>query len=130
MTKTVEEMQEILWEADQILKRAKEIVSDAPYFTYVAQEEHASIIIDDGEATIYWPEASSGYYDSCSIETQSRSFPSELLLMDDEQFVAWKSKERAKYNEAQKARTIAAVVEREREERAAYERLKAKFGKK
>lgn len=125
------EMQQALYEASQILERAISIVADAPFFTYVCEKDHASIVIDGETAILFWPEANSGYYNSCSIEAQSRSFPAVLLLMNAEQIAAWKIEERAKYDAEQKAKkerqAAADAIRREQNEREVYAALKAKF---
>jgi hypothetical protein len=50
------------------------------------------------------PDKHAGYYDSCSIETQSVTFPAELLLMSIDEIRVWKIEERKKYDAEQKAK--------------------------
>jgi hypothetical protein len=131
MTKTTDDLQGLLYEASQILERAKLITGDAPFFMY-CDDDFAEILIDGESACLRWPEAHSGYYDSCSIEVQSCSFPSALLLMSVEEIKTWKIEQRKIYDAEQKAKK-----EREARERAANQTaqelhtlaaLKAKYG--
>jgi len=94
---------QILYEANQILDRAKIITVDAPFWMGAEREEFAKIVIDGDKATLSWPEVESGYYNSCSIEIQSVTFPSELLLMSIDEIKVWKKDQRAKYDAEQKA---------------------------
>jgi hypothetical protein len=131
MTKTTDDLQGLLYEAGQILDRAKLITGDAPFWM-ICDDDFAEILIDGESACLRWPEAHSGYYDSCSIEVQSCTFPSALLLMSIDEIKAWKVEQRKLYDAEQKEKK-----EREAQQRAADQTanelrtlaaLKAKYG--
>jgi hypothetical protein len=55
-------LQDTLYEAAQILERARLIVSGAPFWQSADDEEFAKIVIDGEKATLFWPEVHSGYH--------------------------------------------------------------------
>lgn len=127
-----DELQNSLYEADQILQRACLLTEGAPFWMLCYDKTFAKVLVDGETATLSWPEVQSGYYDSCSIEEQSASFPSELLLMSIDEINAWKIEQRKKYDADQKAKD-----EREAKDRAERQTalelqtlaaLKAKYG--
>jgi hypothetical protein len=131
MTKTIADLQNTLSDAARILERAKMITEGAPFWM-ICDDDFAEILIDGEGACLRWPEAHSGYYDSCSIEAQSCSFPAALLLMSVDEIKAWKVEQRSIYDAEQKAKN-----EREAQQRAADQTanelrtlaaLKAKYG--
>lgn len=111
-------MQDTLYDAYQIVERAK-LITDGPPFWMCCDDDFAEVIINGAQATLRWPEAHSGYYDSCSIEVQTVSFPSELLLMSVDEIKKWKIEQREKYDADQQAKK-----EREALVRAENTRLK------
>lgn len=115
MTK-VGKLQDTLYEAHLILERACLISEGAPF--WMRADDFAQIVIDGETATLSWPEARSGYYESCDIECQSVTFPSELLLMSVEEIAVWKIGQRKQYDTEQQ-------VKQERETRERAERQTA-----
>lgn len=112
---------------DWLISRACEITSDAPYWSTVYNEQYARMSIDGETAEIVWPEAESDYGDGCTIGHNAVRFPARLLLMSDAELAAWKTEQRAIYDREQEEKKVAAARAREAHERAAYERLRAKF---
>lgn len=131
MSKT-DKLQTILYEADQILGRAKLITGNAPFFMYVGEPEYAKLVIDGETAELFWPESESGYYNSCSIERQRVQFPSELLLMSVEEIATWKADQRRIYDAEQKAKNVRETKQRAEHQTAmelqTLAALKAKYG--
>lgn len=93
---SVEKLQEIIDEADQILDRAVLITGDAPFYMQ-ADDEYAKLEIDGNKATLSWPEHTSDYYGGGYLERQSVTFPSELLLMSTDEIGVWKAEELRKH---------------------------------
>jgi parvulin-like peptidyl-prolyl isomerase len=116
---------------DELIARARLILSEAPYFTYIPEEQYVRLSIEDDMAVLVWPESHSGYYDSCSIEEQSKDFPLELLRMTTAEITIWSAKQRHIYDENQKveaARQAKVRAEQtRRNELAALAALKAKY---
>lgn len=112
---------------DWLISRACEIAEGAPYWSSVYDEKYARISIDGETAKLIWPEAESDYGDSCTIGHNAVSFPARLLLMSDNELAAWKVEQRAIYDRKQEEKKMAVARDREAQERAAYERLRAKF---
>lgn len=125
------DLQATLYEADQILKRAKRITESAPFWMSAADSEFAQVAIDGETAVLSWPEAQSGYYDSCSVEAQSVKFPTKLLLMSMDEIGVWQIEERKKYDAEQAEKKARLLVERAREQTAlelsTLAKLKAKY---
>lgn len=113
----MEHIKRTLEEADHILQCARLITEGAPFWMR-ADDTFASITIQGDVAELSWPEAESGYYNSCSIESQRVTFPAELLLMTVDQIGTWKIEQRAKYDAEQKE-------QKERNAREAAERQTA-----
>lgn len=131
-TSDIASLENTLVAAEQIIGRAFRI-TEGPPFNMAAEEEFAGIEIDGDKATLFWPEYEDGYYaGDGSMQRQSVSFPSRLLLMSLEEIATWKAAEQAKHDAKQKA--VREVEERKRaeqqtaHEKAVYEMLKAKFG--
>lgn len=129
--KTIEELLEVVSANDELIERAKLILDGAPYFTYIPEEQYVRLRINGGEAILVWPESHSGYYDSCSIEEQSKGFPVELLLMTRPEIEFWTAEQKRIYDDAQriwkeqKARTDA--ENRRQNELNTLAALKAKY---
>ncbi len=83
---------------------------------------------DKGEAWVVYPTCGMSYGD-CSLESDTTStFPANLLAASDEDIEAWK-KERDRIAQIkQQAWYAAKQAEREEQERATFEMLKAKYG--
>ena len=116
---------------DELLKRALAIVSGPPSQAYVDDDDgrFAFINIEGLTATLRWPAVED--YETGIIREQHREFPADLLFLDDTAFLAWKFKAKAAAEHAEWKRlkaAAAAETERfEREQRALYEQLKAKY---
>lgn len=68
--------------------------------TSVVYEEFSRLSIRGDMAIIEWPEPSSGYYNSCDIETQNAKFPAYLLEASEAEVEAWKEEQRLLAEEA------------------------------
>jgi hypothetical protein len=83
------------------------------------------------KATLVWPEAHSGYYDSCSIEEQTKDFPANLLLMDEDAIKVWSAEQKRIYEAQQKAQQELQARQRAERQRAVelqtLAALKAKY---
>lgn len=110
------------------LTRAKAVVSGAPFWKSIDNEDFARLEVDGRQATLWWLDISSGYYGSWETDSLSVSFDASLLTMPEKDFVAWKAEERAKYDVHAEAERRVALERREAQERASYEALKRKFG--
>lgn len=111
---------------DKLIDRACDIAS-VGFSMHCDNEEFAHLSIEGDTATLSWPEAHSGYYNSCSIETQSAKFPAALLDLSADDYVVWQKSEHAK-REAKAAEEVrqrdALMVMREK---AALAALKQKY---
>lgn len=118
-------------EADHILERARLISEGAPYWMN-SDDDFSKLSIEGEEAVLYWPEAESGYYNSCSIERQSVRFPAALLLMTVEEIGVWKVEQRRLYDANQKAKAERDAKARAEQQTAmelqTLAALKAKYG--
>lgn len=113
MTKTIVDLSQTLLDGFEILEKARAITHGAPFFMR-CDEDFGEVSIDGDTALLQWPEVCSGYYNDCSIETQSVSFPANLLLMTMDEIKAWK--------EAEVAKHCAEVARKEENERLVRER--------
>lgn len=99
---TADDIEAIVGATDELIERAKMILDGAPFFTYLPEERYVRLRIHNGKATLVWPEAHAGYYDSCSIEEQTKDFPAHLLLMDQNTIKAWSAEQQRIYDAEQK----------------------------
>lgn len=113
--KTIQDIIAAVSVVDELIERAKMILSDAPYFTYIPEEKYVRLSVDGEIAKLVWPESHSGYYDSCSIEEQSKEFPAELLLMERAEIELWGTEQKRIYDEN-------ARINREHQEKVRAER--------
>jgi len=81
---------------DELMDRAFLIAG-----TY-SKEKMARLSFKGGTAVISWPESHSGYYDSCSIETQTTEFPAALLDAPDAEVEFWIAEQKRLAEEANK----------------------------
>ena len=129
--KSLKEIEVVISQNDELIERAKMILGGAPYFTYVPEEQYVRLNIEDDLAKLVWPESHSGYYDSCSIEEQSKDFPAELLLMTRPEIEFWTAEQKRIYEAEQKVqreRQAKRNAEMQREkELAALAALKVKY---
>lgn len=126
-------MIEIITSYDLLVQRALDALDGAPYFKYVEQPTFARLDVDGDRATLRWPELEAGYYDSGdTIREESVEFDAAVLTMSAEAFRQWKQDSKTVYDRQQKEKQEAArkaeEVWREKQERAAYEALKRKYG--
>jgi hypothetical protein len=114
-------------EYDALIERACDIAASAPFCMYCDKDEFARLSFEGDVAKLSWPEAQSGYYNSCSIETQSVKFPTELLYLPPDKFAAWKNAKAAQRaaKAAEDQRKMQAL--NEMRERAALADLKRKY---
>ena len=95
-----------------IVERACIITGDAPYFM-CAEPEFAKVEIDEGRATLFWPEWAGGYYaGDGNIERQSVTFPVKLLLLTRDELAAWKIEEKRRYEAREEEKRAASLVDR------------------
>jgi hypothetical protein len=80
---------------DKLIARACDIAS-VGFRMYCDHEEFARLSIEGDTATLMWPEAQSGYYNSCSIETQAAKFPAALLDLSADDYAVWQKSELTK----------------------------------
>lgn len=129
--KTLLHIETVIADVDELIERAKLILSNAPYFTSIPEEQYVRLGMDGDMARLVWPESHSGYYDSCSIEEQSKVFPAELLLMSRPEIEFWKVEQRKIYDENQRVekqrRAQAAAETQRRNELAMLAALKSKY---
>lgn len=112
----------------KLLVRANEIVESPPYWKGVYTEDCCKLTIEGDTANLTWWEASS-YYDSCTMEAETCEFPANLLFLGEQEFSYWKAEEKRIYNAQQVRRQQENLAAQEAKERAAYEALKAKYGR-
>lgn len=132
--KSVEDIADVVFDYLTLVERAVDLVDGPPYWKNVHHEETALLnVSDDDNATLTWWDSASDY-DGHTIESESVTFPTSLLLMNDEARANWKANEREKYDAAQEAKYKREAEQREinveRQERAALAALKAKYEKK
>ncbi len=111
---------------DELRLRAIEIVSNAPYWHYVYESNWAWVSMDGDTATLNTCKATTDY-DCAVLDTEAVQFPAALLFVSPEELAYWKAEERRIYDAKQKAQKLAQQQQAQEQERAAYERLKAKF---
>ena len=116
----------------ELVEKAKIITKGAPFWmTAAAEFSELDVDLENKSATLSWPETHSGYYDSCSIERQTCTFPLALLLASESDLTAWKVEQKRIYDEKQaayrKRHAENEAIARERNERLLYHKLKAKY---
>jgi hypothetical protein len=111
---------------ERYLARAKEIVSGAPYWKFIDNEDFARLTVDGAEATLSWLDISSECSGSWETGSINVSFPNTLLTLPEKVFHVWKAEERAKYNKREEDRVRAARMEANEWE--AYAARKRRFG--
>ena len=124
---SLEEAEQHISEVANLTSRALQIVGGAPYFKYVSDAAFAYLCLDGDEATLVWPEDESDGYGGSGIETHQIAFPSRLLFLSHEDFLAWKAEARREYDTRAKRDREAQTAAREAQERATYEALKRKY---
>ena len=87
---------------EKYLQRALQVVSGAPYFKYVENQEFARLAVDGEDAVLSWLEIASGYEGYYETEKESATFPASLLLLPYAEFSAWQDKEKSEWLLAQK----------------------------
>jgi hypothetical protein len=128
-----------------LLKRAESYLRGAPYWKFLQNVEFARFRFagppdsDDSycQLNVDRPDepamrlevtyAASDYGGYCN-EVDSFWVPISVLTMSDEAFAAWKAEAAATYELRKRAETAAQYRAREAEERAVYEKLRAKYG--
>ncbi len=95
---------------ERYLARAKEVVSGAPFWKSVDNEDFAQLSVDGAEATLSWLDISSGYYGGYETDRESVSFPATLLAMPEDAFKKWKAEQRAEYDRTQEEAARAAAA--------------------
>lgn len=107
---------------DNLMARAFKIAG-----TY-SQEEMARLSFEGEIAVISWPESHSGYYDSCSIETQTTKFPAALLDAPEVEVEFWIAEQKRLAEAANKRYYTERAREQEARELQTLAALKAKYG--
>lgn len=103
--KTIGEIRDAVANNDELITRARLILGGAPYFSYIPEEQYVRLSVEDDTAVLVWPESHSGYYDSCSIEEQSKDFPVELLQMSQQEIAIWSAEQKRLYDERERVKT-------------------------
>ena len=93
-----------------------------------SREDMARLSFNGELAVISWPEAHSGYYDSCSIETQTTQFPAALLDAPEVEVEFWISEQKRLAEEADKRWNAERAAEQRAKELQTLAALKAKYG--
>jgi hypothetical protein len=93
-----------------------------------SREEMARLSFVGEMAVISWPEAHSGYYDSCSIETQTTQFPAALLDAPEAEVEFWISEQKRLKEEASKRWYAERAAQQKAQELQTLAALKAKYG--
>jgi hypothetical protein len=138
VTMDVETARKIIWEYQDLLERALNVVDDVPFYARVDNEESARLDIDGDKAILSWTYYEADYYDSGGYDSggcsnEQTSFPVDMLFISDDELAAMR--EMAKVEEAEKearlmaAQASVAIQQKEQHDRAEYERLCAKYGK-
>jgi succinate dehydrogenase flavin-adding protein (antitoxin of CptAB toxin-antitoxin module) len=117
----------IIKEYGRLVERAIKIVGGPPYYQYVHEEQFAKIEVDGDDAVLSWPHANLEY-DCVVTDTEKQAFPADLLDISDADLDAWIWEQKAAYDAKQEERQRAEMRERQMQERAVYEALKAKYG--
>jgi hypothetical protein len=112
---------------DRLLNKAKSIVQNPPYSIYPQEIEFLKIRLEGDNIVLSWPEAQSGYYNSCDIREQKAMFPFKLLLMSDEELSEWQTEETDKQKKKEQARQRNQKKLQKQRELAELRRLKAKY---
>ena len=112
-----------------LIKRAVEITHKAPYWVCVVSDDEtfARLQIRGKRAILRWP-AIETQWDYSTLETEQVSFPTRLLFISDDALAAWKLEQERKYEREKARRTSKRQQAKEAEERAEFERLKARYG--
>lgn len=122
---------DVVAEYDKLVQRAIEVLSDAPCWTHIGEEEYARLEVTKDGARLRWPEDES-YYDSTTIERrESICFDPTLLTISADQLKAWKAEQKRLYEARQKAeraaKTKADAAAEEAHEKALFAALKKKY---
>ena len=83
----------------------------------------------DGDSVVLtWPEIGTNYGDHI-LATETKLIPMAVMCMTDAQFARWKADIKAAQERRWATEQAERIEARERQERAAYEALKQKYGK-
>ena len=118
--------EEIIEAYDALIRRAVAVVDGAPYWQD-PEEDHASLVIENDNATLTWPTMISAYGDGY-LEAKRISFPVTLLLLSDYDLKVWKSDQMAIYNAEQTKKKQQRDSEIRIAELAELIRLSSKYG--
>jgi hypothetical protein len=124
------EQMEATIEAYEILvRRAVDIVNaPGPPWGYVSGDDNFARLSFDGDNVVITTPQADSYYDSCTIETETTSFPAALLFMTGAELTAWRTQAKIEYEAQEKKNREIAQAQREAEELRTYKALKKKFG--
>jgi len=124
---TLEEAEDALDLINALQTRALEIVGKAPYWKFISEPEHATLDINDDEASLTWPESVGGWEGEHHIEWELATFPSSLLFLDADAFAAWKEHEHAEYKKREAAQQAQRKANAEAKERRVLAALQQKY---
>ena len=115
--------------SDKLIQRAAKIVDKAPYWAYIHGEtKFAKLqILGNGTAVLRWPTAETEW-DMATLECDEVSFPTRLLFISDDELATWKSEQAREYERKTAETHREQAQQREDEDRAQYEQLKARYG--
>lgn len=111
-----------------LVPRAISIARGAPYWTSVREPEWARLNIEDGKATLSWPDVYTNY-DVADVEVERVSFDAALLFQSAEEVSAWKAEQMRLYEEKRAKQASADRASLEVRERQALAALLAKYGR-
>ncbi len=126
MTSKIEAAKAAISMLDSLRVRALTVVANAPHWHFVSEPNFALLDID-GEEAVLTLCSTGAEWDSATLETEVVRFPADLLFIGQEEFEAWKSEQKAIYDQKQKNLGRQRAVEREVNERAALRALKLKY---
>lgn len=108
---------------DKLIARASNVAG-----CYVCEAHMARISFEGETAIISWPEAESGYYNSCSIETQTAKFPAYLLDASESEVEYYKGEQKRLAEEANRRWYAERARQQEENERRVLSELQRKYG--
>jgi hypothetical protein len=132
VSRKLEALKALLWRHAALTEAAFDICGKAPHWAHCFDRDKCWLEIDGDEAVLCWATSESDGYGAEWVDRNECRFPVELLLMSASEREAWKAAQLDEYNRKQAEQSrlaaIAARIQREQEERAAYEALKRKYG--